>query len=483
MKISVNYLVLLSTCLIFSAIGTAGAQNLHAPQMPTFNEATVRQMLLSIDEAHNFSLLRAGYFGGHRKSPFPASAGFDVLKTTLAKQKIGDVKWFLLEALRGSAAFHASEISPDDGFDAYGLLFDNISLATTSQTQAIERTGVRDLVTSVGSSIKRKDYADDSRTADLLVKAWNVCYSLPPSAVDAKHPIDWSRAIAAANAQDKFITIVETALKNTEHPPDFSILKLAVVVLQDKNTPRAIELLKTAQQKMQPGDLSQQKWLYQTWTQLITGKGPNDQLSSKVTDKTQLAALVEMRKDQIFYTGSGYADLLKLYWQLGQNDKAAELIKVVQEAGVRAEEKIGVAKVLLMPPRDITFSKDAAKQMQAQGVDLLQTYLATAAQENPPNPRVGNPLYKGELDSGQSSQAGKSDASQNLLSVKNHLQARYLLGRYYMQQDMITEAGKALQTGDLKPPFHSSESDGYYYQIVQLRAELEKKLAGVEGVK
>jgi predicted metalloprotease len=96
---------------------------------------------------------------------------------------------------------------------------------------------------------------------------------------------------------------------------------------------------------------------------------------------------------------------------------------------------------------------------------------------------VGNPLYKGELDSGQSSQAGKSDASQNLLSVKNQLQARYLLGRYYMQQDMITEAGKALQTGDLKPPFHSSESDGYYYQIVQLRAELEKKLAGVEGVK
>ena len=52
-----------------------------------------------------------------------------------------------------------------------------------------------------------------------------------------------------------------------------------------------------------------------------------------------------------------------------------------------------------------------------------------------------------------------------------------------MRQDMVTEAGKALQTGDLKPPFYSSESADYYDQIVQLRAALEKKLAGVEGVK
>jgi len=35
---------------------------------------------------------------------------------------------------------------------------------------------------------------------------------------------------------------------------------------------------------------------------------------------------------------------------------------------------------------------------------------------------------------------------------------------------------------NLKPPFHDSQSDAYYDQIVQLRAALEKKLAGVEGV-
>jgi hypothetical protein len=483
MKKSQQVLLLVTMAISLITVNFAQAQNPSAPKMPTFDEVTVRHMLNTIDEERNFTLLRAGYFGGHRKSPFPATDGFAVLKSTLATQKPGDLKWFLLESLRGSAAFHAPDIPLDDGFEAYGLIFDSAHLATTSQIQTDERTSVRDFVSSIDTSLKRKGYPSDPRVADLLVKAWNVWNSLPPSAADANRPIDWSRAIAAAYAQDKFTTIVEAALKDTAHPPDFSMLKLAVVVVQDKDAPRAIDLLKTAQSKLPPDDVGDQKWLYQTWTQLITGKTSDEQPSPKVTDKTQLAALVEMRKDQISYTGSGYADLLGLYWRLGQNDKAADLMKVIPQPGVHAEEKIDVAKVLLMPPQDIAFSKDAAKQMQAQGVDLLQTYLATASQENPPNPRVGNPLYKGELDSGQSSQAGKSDASQNLLSVKNQLQARYLLGRYYMQQDMITEAGKALQTGDLKPPFHSSESDGYYYQIVQLRAELEKKLAGVEGVK
>lgn len=52
-----------------------------------------------------------------------------------------------------------------------------------------------------------------------------------------------------------------------------------------------------------------------------------------------------------------------------------------------------------------------------------------------------------------------------------------------MRQDMVTEEGKALQTGDFKPPFHDFQSAAYYDQILQLRAALEKKLRGVEGVK
>jgi hypothetical protein len=347
------------------------------------------------------------------------------------------------------------------------------------------RTSVRDFVTSIDTSLKRKGNPGDPRVADLLVKAWNVWNALPPSAIDEKRPLDWGRAIATAYAQGNFTAIVEDALKDTAHPPDFAMLKLAVVVLQNKEPERAIDLLQTAQQKMQPGDLSQQKWLYETWTQLITGRDPNDQLAPKVTDKTQLAQLVEMRKDQISYTGHGYAELLELYWRLGQHDKAAELMKVIPQPGVREEEKINVAKVLLTPPRDLTFSKDIATRMQGQGVDLLQKYLS-AVQENPPDP-----LYKGELslanpgdlDATHRSDADRSKISQYRLSVRNQLQARYLLGRYYMRQDMVTEAGNALQTGDLKPPFHDSQSAAYYDQIVQLRAALEKKLKGVEGVR
>jgi len=434
--------------------------------MPNFDEVTVRQMLNSIDEAHNFSLLRAGYFGGHRKSPFPATDGFAVLKSTLETQKPGDSKWFLLEALCGSAAFHVQEIPLDDGFDAYELIFDKANLATAPQIQAAVRGSVRDFVTSIDTSLKRKGGQYDSQTADLLVKAWNVSKKLPPSTANEKRPIDWSRAVKAADAQDKFTAIVEAALKDTTHPPDFAMLKLAVVVLQDKDPKRAIELLKTAQSKLPPDDVSNQKWLYQTWTQLITGKTPEEQSSMKVIDKTQLAALVEMRKDQISYTGGGYADLLKLYLQLGENDKAAELIKVAHQPGVRAEEKINVAGALLHPPVDIAFGKDAVKQLQGQGVELLQKYLSSL-QENP----LG-------LDSRvRGNDAGKAT------SVKNELHARYLLGLYFMRQDRVTEESQALQTGDLKPPFHSSESAAYYDQILRLCAALEKKLKGVEGVR
>lgn len=318
--------------------------------------------------------------------------------------------------MRGSAAFHSPDIPLDDGFDAYGLIFDKATLATTPQTQAAVRGSVRDFVTSIDTSLKRKGGQYDSRVADLLVKAWNVWNTLPPSTIDAKRPMDWGRAIVAANAQDKFISLVDAALKDTAHPPDFAMLKMAVVVLQDKEPQRAIDLLKTGQKKLQPDDVSNQKWVYQTWIQLITGKTPQEQQGMKITDKAQLAQLVEMRKDQISYTGSGYADLLKLYWQLGENDKAAELIKVAHQPGVHAEEKIDVAGALLHPPVDIAFSKDAVKQMQAQGVDLLQKYLSLL-QEIPLN----SPLTRGTFDKSAISPRGT-------LEIRNELHARYFIG-------------------------------------------------------
>lgn len=435
--------------IAYISVANAAQKNGPPPSMPLFNEVTIRQMLNSIDQGYNFTLLRAGYFGGHRKSSFPVTDGFAVLKSTLETQRPGDLKWFLLEALRGSAAFHAQELPLDDGFDAYGLIFDNINLATTSQTQAAVHTSIRDFVTSIDTSLKRKGGQYDSRTADLLVKAWNVWHKLPPSAIDAKRPLDWSRAVKAADAQDKFTAIVGDALKDTTHAPDFQMLKLAVVVLEDQEPQRAIDLLKTAQKKMEPGDLNQQKWLYETWTKLITGNDPSDQLAPKITDKTQLAALVEMRKDQISYTGHGYADLLKLYWQLNQNDKAAELMKVISQSGVRAAEKIDVAKVLLTPPRDLEFDKDAAKQMQARGVELLQTYLSSTDKRNP----------------------------------DEEIRARYELGRYFVKQDQITQALQALDTGDAKPASRNSQTAFYYQQILQMKAALEKKLSDIPGAR
>jgi len=439
--------------------------------MPTFNEITVRQLISNIDSFPNSSLLRVGYFASHRKAPYPTSKGETLIDEALIVEQEGTFRWFLLQMVRGVAAFHAPDVDVDEGFDAYRLIFDNVNLAITSQTQAAVRTSVRDFATSIDTSLKRKAYPGDPRVADLLLKAWNVWNTLPPSAIDAKRPMDWSRAIKAANAQGKFTAIVEDALKDTAHPPDFAMLKMAVVVLQDKEPKRAIDLLKTAQKKLQPDDVSNQKWLYQTWTQLLTGNAPQEQQGMKVTDKVQLAQLAEMRKDQISYTGGGYADLLKLYWQLGENDKAAELIKVMNESGINAEEKINVAGALLHPPVDIVFSKDAVKQLQGQGVELLQKYLSSL-QEIPLNP----PLTRGTFDKSAISPGGT-------LEIRNELHARYLLGLYFMRQDMVTEEGKALQTGDLKPPFHDSQSAAYYDQILQLRAALEKKLKGVEGVR
>lgn len=449
------YNILLCGVLLFALtfqIKNVFAQKSSPPYMPVFDESTVRQMLNSIDQEYNFPLLRVGYFGGHRKSPFPIADGFVVLKTTLETRQTGDIEWFLLESLRGSAAFHAPDIPLDDGFDAYGLIFNSVHLATTSKIQTALRTSVRDFVSSIDTSLKRKGYPGDPRVADLLLKAWNAWSSLPSSAADTNRPIDWGRAINAANAQDKFTAIVEAALKDTAHPPDFSMLKLAVVVLQDKQPQRAIALLKTAQSKLLPDDYYNQQWLYQTWVQLITGKTPLEQPGMKITDKTQLAGLADMRREQISYTGTGYSSLLTLYWHLGQNDKAQELLTVVKEPGIRAEEKIKVAADLLRPLLDISFSKETLQQLQQQGVDLLQTYLASIQKDSP----------------------------QNELSTKNELHARFLLGLYFMKQDMVTEAGAALQTGDLKPPFHSSESAGYYDQLLQMKAVLEKKLADVK---
>lgn len=431
------------------------------PKMPIFDVQEIQQLTNTIEEPQHVMLLKIGYFDRHVKHPYPTQLGYFVLTNALNKTKVGTLRWFLLQSVCGFGAFHAPDVLNDYGRDAYQAIFDNAALATTPREQYVVRQSIRDAVFSIGTSLDIDRFEKPPNLDGLLLKAWQVNEQLGDTKPTDSHlqPIDWGRAIKRIGAQDKFIAIVETGLKDTTHPPDFSMLKLAVVVLQDKDPKRAIELLQTAQRKLLPDDIYNQKWLYQTWTQLITGQTPEEQTSIKAPDKIQLAALVEMRKDQISYTGTGYTDLLKLYWQLSQNDKAAELIKIISEPGIRAGEKINVASALLYPPADIAFSKDVVKQMQGQGVDLLQKYLLSV-QENPQNPPV----------------------KKRTLEIKNELHARYLLGTYFMRQDLVTEESKALQTGDLKPPFHSSQSAAYYDQIVQMRVALEKKLSGVAGV-
>lgn len=426
------------------------AQASPPPKMPTFDEVKVRQMLNAVEEGHNFSLLRVGYFTGRLKPPFPVIEGYAALESTLTTQQLGDLKWFLLKSLQGFAAFHAPGTPLADGFDAYHFVFDSAHLATTAQTQAALRSAVRDLTGSGLAALKRKGYPDDPRMGTLLLKAWHVWHSLPPLPPGKIRSPDWGRAIEAAGAQGKFTSIIENKFKDTAQPPDFSMLKLAVVVLQYQDSAHALSLLQKAQAALEPGNYNQQKWLYETWRELIVGHSTNDR-QNKITDKNQLEELAEMHRQQIVHTGTGYKELLKLYWQLEQNDKAAELIKTVESTNVRDSEKIDVAAALLQPPLSAPFRKDkeTRAQLQQQGTALLQTYLASPAERGP----------------------------------GDEIRARHELGRYFIRQDKITEAQDALNIDGIKAPPSGTRAWMYYQQIERLKAQLAQKLEGIAGVK
>jgi hypothetical protein len=427
-------------------VASADSASNDLPKTPTFDQSTVQKMLSSIDEGHNYPLLKVWYFGGHVRSSFPAIKGFGTLKSTLDKQEMGTLHWFQLESIKGFAAFHIYGIPTNDGYDAYGLIFDGSFLATNTATQRIVQISVRDFVVSVFTS---KGLSSDSRTQSLLLKAWEAWHKMPQNESSSHLSIDWGRAVKSAQAQNRFTAIVEKKLNDNSSVPDITMLKLAVVVLQNREPKRAIDLLKIAQRKLQPDDHYNQKWLYETWTQLITGIDPQEQGSTKITNQKVLVDLAEMRKDQISYTGTGYADLLKLYWQLGKNDKANDLIKVAKGSGIRASQKIDVAKVLLRPPADFKFSKETTSQLQEQGVSLLQAYL-TSSEKLQPN---------------------------------DEIRARYELGRYFIKQDQITEALQTLDIGDLKSTSRYTETAMYYAQILKMKAQLAKKLKDVDGVK
>lgn len=433
--------------ILLTILSFAHAQPHKPPQMPTFTQSKVTQMLNSIDKGYNFTLLRVGYFGGHIRSPFPAAKGFEVLTSTLKEQLKGSAKWFLLESLRGFAGFHSPNIPMDEGFEAYGLIFDNAKLATTADAQEAVRSTIRGFVSTIPAITDRKDW--DTRFAGLLLKAWQTWHAIPLSELAKKRPLDWGQAIEEAGAQSQFLPIVNKLLEDAKVTPDFQTLKLAVIVFENRDEARAIQLLQKAQTRLPPEDYRNQKWLYDTWIKLITGTEPQGQWKTTITDAKTLQALAAMRRQQISYTGTGYADLLELYWELNDQDKAAGLIKTAQLLSIPQKAIAAIGTKLLQLPRYLKFSKDKTQRLQKQGIALLQKYLT----------------------------------SSQTLQPDSEISARLSLGRYYVKQDLITEALKVLSISHIKKPPPYTEAALRYNDLLRLKAVLDKKLQGVTGVR
>ena len=246
-----------AVCLITAAPRPASAADSASGPVAVevFDRGTVTRMLWHIEEGHNSTLLKLGYFGSHRADDFPKDAGMQLLMGATDEADTGSPSWFRLKSLEAYAFFRMGEDWRQSAYDAYGEIFDRA--AQGDDAVDLTEQAMFDLAETLpGMYGPRHFHSDAGPAAIALLKALTLQLAFIKSGKGVRIGIPWADATSEVFGSAQFPKLMDSALNDPEMPRTFDLLMAAASVYRYSDPARAAALVEEARQKASPDDVA-----------------------------------------------------------------------------------------------------------------------------------------------------------------------------------------------------------------------------------
>lgn len=405
-------------CLFAMLMGVAArpASAVPPPPMPTtFDRTTVQSLVDAIDEKHNASILKVGYFMHRGNAELAPVEGLELVKSALQKEQIGSKRWFALQLVIGFAGLRVSGASTGEALSAYDAIFDQATKVPGVAATPILVQAIHEYVFSVLGRYHDLHVPLDVASHDRTLKAWDA-YVLAAGSmkITGREPA-WADVIEDSFLNFKMMPRIEKLIADPQSPKTYGILMTSAAVLASDKPLQAIAVLEGAKSFLPSQDAAETKRLYGSLVELL-----------KQVDKTKEA--VKAQQEMIELTGQGRGPLAVMLWR--NKDKSA-FLKVLSELNgpVADEREINwVGGALLKLYREDTESNQKVAEAAEK---LLTQYLA--------GPRKRQ--------------------------IEEELSARLILSEFLMRQQRRDEARLVLNVGDIAQQLKTERARSNYASI------------------
>ena len=426
---------------------------MQRPQMPVqFDRATVQDLLNTVEQPRSATVLKLGYFGRRTKPTLPVKEGYGLLRTALEAETVGSLRWYLLQGVKGWAAFRLPQLSPQDGFDAYEAIFDHSIEWGSSRMPYAATQAVNEYLQAVAGPIQDIGMEGDQVTRTCALKAWRAYLARINGT--GKWPgadPDWSSAIEAASLQAVFLPEIDGVLQDNSTKKTFNLLFTASFVLSDTQPEKATALLEQARHMLSENDSAEEvrslDRLVMLYERLYAKRDQRDR--KKRDDLTALAEALKCQEKRVELTMLGWAKLVELQTLLGDGKGLNTALSMLTAPLTSGEEINRTAETLI-----------ALWQKRA-----LNTKSGALETQYPRAGRQAATILRGYLG-----YLGLSRAR----DLDQELRARWLLGTLYLDVQERVGAATVLDIDslDFKPAELSPRGRLYYKRILQLRASM-----------
>lgn len=420
----------------------------HLPMPADFSKVVVAQLIGSIEAPRATAILKLGYFNRRGAPSFPPVDGFALLKAAIANERPGNKRWFLLQEVRGWAAFRMPQISADEGFDAYNQIFDNAKQAKVSGSSYSVATSTREFVfTAAGRSVPL-GLQSDKRSNETLIKAWESYFNADGGQNTTGADPLWYEAITRMQAQGAILPFVEKSLADPQVTKSYGLLNASAKLLYSVAPARSLELLRQARPLVPKTNIIEVGRFYDFLIDLLLEV--QSPASTTSADKKILAEAVSLQLERIKLTGLGRGKLGTMYIELGDWDAISKLASESSLRDVATIESNDVAQRLRLAS---VGSTDAGRKLQfkERSIEILKHTI-----QLPPVP---------------------SNVRRMPEEASQRVRAFYLLASTYAAEQKWSDAATILEKAELIEPETNRIPNSYTVRVRALLADMRKRIS------
>ena len=325
-----------------------------------FDRPLVERLIQAIDDAHNATILTHGYFGRRVAWQFPQREGYALLTGACGAIVDPTRRWFLLQSLRGYAAFRVGADIRREGYDAYDAVFSRPEDAEKAGAVDIVERAMFDYSFTMQGNYGVRQFRAEAKASDVLLRAFSAQLKFLKDAQLMRYDVPWARVMRATYAGGPlFENPAEAALKDPGMPRTLALFVTVAGVLQRGQPKRALAVLLSARS-------------------LLTGQNPVDVVSFEehlfetARDAGDGKSAIEAQREIFRITGHGQARLAVLYRSAGDSKSYHDILESLSKPG-GSETEMNQLAVMLAHTHD---SKDGKDKPSEDAVQILTSYLA-----------------------------------------------------------------------------------------------------------